>query len=50
MGATSTDSDLVSGRECGPCTVCCKTLKIDAPELKKLADVVMHALHVGWRV
>ena len=32
--------DLVPGRECGRCTVCCKTLKIDAPELKKFADVL----------
>ena len=31
---------LVSGRECGSCTVCCKALKIDAPELKKLAAVL----------
>jgi hypothetical protein len=36
----STDSDLVSGRECGTCTVCCRTLKIDAPEPKKFADVL----------
>ena len=34
------DGDLVPGRECGRCTVCCKTLKIDVPELKKLADVL----------
>jgi len=40
MSGTSPDSDLVPGRECGTCTVCCRTLKIDAPELKKLADVV----------
>ena len=31
---------LVPGRGCGACTVCCKTLKIDAPELKKLAGVL----------
>ena len=40
MSSTSLDSDLVPDRNCGPCTVCCKTLKIDAPELKKLADVL----------
>jgi len=40
MSSTAPSSDLVSGRECGPCTTCCKTLKIDAPELKKLADVL----------
>jgi len=34
------DDGLVPGRECGSCTVCCKTLKIDVPELKKLADVL----------
>ena len=34
------DNDLAPGRECGRCTVCCKTLKIDVPELKKLADVL----------
>lgn len=33
-------SELVAGRECGGCTVCCKALKIDVPELKKLADVL----------
>jgi hypothetical protein len=40
MSSTAPHSDLVSGRECGTCTMCCKTLKIDAPELKKLADVL----------
>jgi hypothetical protein len=27
---------LVPGRECGACTVCCKDLLIDTPELKKV--------------
>jgi hypothetical protein len=36
----SADNQLVSGRECGRCTVCCKALKIDVPELKKLAAVL----------
>ena len=40
MVDTASNSDLVSGRKCGTCTTCCKTLKIDAPELKKLADVL----------
>lgn len=31
--------NLVPGRECGGCTVCCTELHIDAPELKKLAGV-----------
>ena len=31
--------ELVPGRECGGCTVCCTELHIDAPELKKLAGV-----------
>ena len=38
--ALTSHSDLVPGRACGSCTVCCKTLKIDAPELKKLAGVL----------
>ena len=36
----SDDGELVRQRECGACTACCKTLKIEAPELKKLADVL----------
>jgi hypothetical protein len=36
----SADDYLVPGRECGSCTVCCKTLKINVPELKKLAAVL----------
>jgi hypothetical protein len=41
MGEDQTANDhLVSGRECGSCTVCCKSLKINVPELKKLADVL----------
>ena len=36
----SDDGELVPQRECGACTACCKTLKIEAPELKKLADVL----------
>ena len=31
--------DIVPGRECGGCTICCTELHIDAPELKKLAGV-----------
>jgi hypothetical protein len=33
-------NQLVSGRSCGSCSVCCKALKIDTPELKKLAGVL----------
>jgi hypothetical protein len=41
MGENKNVNDnLVSGRECGACTVCCKTLKINVPELKKLAAVL----------
>ena len=41
MGENQTAKDyLVAGRECGSCTVCCKVLKIDVPELKKLAGVL----------
>ena len=36
----SDDGELVPQRECGACTACCRTLKIEAPELKKLADVL----------
>jgi hypothetical protein len=35
-----TSDDLVAGRECGSCTVCCRMLKISAPELKKLAGML----------
>jgi hypothetical protein len=44
--------DLVPERECGTCTVCCKSLKIDAPEIKKLADVLCpHCTHaVGCKI
>ena len=45
--STSPNSDLVTGRECGSCTVCCRTLKIDAPELKKLADVLCENCILG---
>nr|ACN58747.1 hypothetical protein AKSOIL_0069 [uncultured bacterium BLR3] len=33
------DAYLVPNRECGSCTMCCKALKIDVPQLKKLAAV-----------
>jgi hypothetical protein len=36
----SAQESLVPGRACGTCTVCCKTLRINAPELKKLAGVL----------
>jgi hypothetical protein len=46
--ATEFESDsLVPGRECGSCTVCCKTLKIDVPELKKLAGVLCDHCSIG---
>lgn len=32
-------NQLVEGRECDECTVCCVSLKINEPELKKPADV-----------
>ncbi|HEY5337298.1 MAG TPA: hypothetical protein VIJ85_03770 [Rhizomicrobium sp.] len=31
--------EILPGRECGGCTICCSELHIDAPELKKLAGV-----------
>ena len=36
----SANDHVVSGRECGSCTVCCKALKINAPELRKLAGAL----------
>ncbi|HXI99870.1 MAG TPA: hypothetical protein VNH44_01525 [Micropepsaceae bacterium] len=36
----SPNPDLVPGRDCGTCTICCQALKIDVPELKKLAAVL----------
>ena len=38
---------VAAGRECGACTVCCKILKIDVPELKKLADVLCDHCTLG---
>lgn len=32
------ENRLVEDRECGECTVCCVTLRIDEPDLKKYAD------------
>ena len=53
MGERETANDhLVSGRECGTCTVCCKVLKINVPELKKLAAVLCEHCteNVGCRI
>lgn len=33
------ESKLIPGRECGSCSACCVTLRIEEPTLKKLADV-----------
>jgi hypothetical protein len=38
---------LVTGRECGSCTACCKTLRINAPELKKFAGVLCEHCTAG---
>src|SRR5215471_464155 len=40
MGDRESVEDLVSGRSCGNCTVCCNILKINVPELKKPSDVL----------
>jgi hypothetical protein len=37
--------DLVPGRSCGGCTVCCTALPIDTPELRKIAGVA--CVHLG---
>ncbi len=53
MGENQSTKDyLVPGRECGSCTVCCKTLKINVPELKKLAAVLCDhcAAGVGCKI
>jgi Fe-S-cluster containining protein len=50
--ATTTDSDieaallgpLVAGRVCGACTICCTTLKVDTPDLRKPAGVACSCL------
>jgi hypothetical protein len=41
------DNHLAPGRGCGGCTMCCKVLKIDVPELKKLAAVSCDHCHEG---
>jgi hypothetical protein len=33
------DQELVEGRECGECTVCCKDLTVDTPTFKKLPGI-----------
>jgi hypothetical protein len=51
MGDRESVDDLVPGRRCGSCTVCCKTLKISAPELKKPSDVLCpNCTRAGCRV
>ena len=35
MAETGTEAELVPGRECGTCNVCCVALTIDDPELRK---------------
>lgn len=38
-------SDMVPGRDCGSCTVCCSVLTVDTPEFKKLQGVTcLHCL------
>jgi hypothetical protein len=50
MGENQGANDyLVPGRECGSCTLCCKALKIDVPELKKLAAVLCDHCTEGLR-
>ena len=38
------NSYLVQGRECGDCEVCCRTVSINTPELKKTANTNCHNL------
>jgi hypothetical protein len=40
-----TDSDIIPGRSCGSCTVCCVSLTIDDAELKKAEGIRCSHLH-----
>lgn len=40
-------NNLVASRTCGDCTVCCKVLKIDAPDLRKASGVTCTFLRKG---
>lgn len=48
MGENQTANDyLVYGGECGSCAGCCKALKINVPELKKMAGVLCEQCKEG---
>ena len=36
MGEGATEGEIIAGRECGSCNVCCVALTIDEPELQKV--------------
>ena len=41
------ESDLAAARACGECTVCCKVLKIEQPDLRKAAGISCSFLRKG---
>jgi hypothetical protein len=44
------DLDLVPGRECGDCTVCCTVLAIDKPDIQKPAGVTCRHCRSGCAI
>ena len=45
-----TDIELVPGRECGECTVCCTAMAIDKPEIQKEAGVTCRHCITGCAI
>jgi len=44
------DLDLVPGRSCGECTVCCTVMAIDKPDIQKQAGVTCRHCHGGCTI
>lgn len=44
------DLDLVAGRACGDCTLCCSVMAIDQPEIQKEAGVLCRHCDGGCRI
>jgi hypothetical protein len=44
------DLDLVPGRECGACTVCCVVMAIDKPDIQKAAGVMCRYCRDGCTI
>jgi hypothetical protein len=47
---TAYDIELVPGRECGECTVCCTVMAIDKPEIQKEAGVTCRHCLAGCTI